>query len=101
VRLCLIIECHDAVADSERPRTTRRVEIAVAAVIVGNAVGRRGRGKPGTLAVWKETVAVKRASNFARVLAIAAAKGLVAPTQHGQGISASIVWPVSSCSTMW
>src|SRR5260370_20168958 len=55
----------------------------------------------GTLASWKLVVAVNIASNCARACAMPAAKGLPGPTQPGAGISAIIVLPALSVSTMW
>jgi hypothetical protein len=50
----------------------------------------------GMLAVWKLVVAVNLALNSLRALVMPARKGLPAPTQVGDGISAIIVSPLAS-----
>ena len=55
--------------------------------------------RTGILAVRWVDVAVNRASKFARACAMAARKGLVAPTQPGEGISTIMVLPWGSLST--
>ena len=55
----------------------------------------------GTEVVCGRLVACSCASNLDRALAIAAAKGLPAPTQEGEGISVIMVFPALSRITRW
>src|SRR6266446_203021 len=51
--------------------------------------------------VWNDVVACNCASNFDRVLEMAAVNGLPAPTHVGDGISVIIVLPDASAITTW
>ena len=65
--------------------------------------------RTGMLAVWKNVVAARRASNLPRAMLMPAVNGLGAGTRGvaevmmhaGDGISVTMVLPWSSCTTMW